>query len=450
MNFVKLVDRVLLDSRYIGKRDLLSLAIFWVCLQCIAAESSLSADNDPSREPQYPAFVCFGSPGEMTDNVDVPVYQYGRSRHVMKNTPRITDVMSAIDSLFENRRIKIVEINITGSASPEGKLSFNRYLAKKRANNLYRLVCDNTIVPDSIVRVNVVDEEWGGVYKALRDMGSTALIDSALFIISAEADLDVREKKIRSLDRGRLWRKMDKEIFPALRTSGLTVFAKDLTVKSLPEYSRHLPLAGQFGGETIALPDTLLRESYLSLAGTQAVGGRQILIKTNALAIAALLVANIGVEVELARKWSINIPVYYSPYDLFKETRKCRVLAFQPELRYWLDRFGQRHFFGLHCHVAAAFNVALNDKRFQDDKSPLYGAGIDYGYSLPLGRAKRFGVDFSVGVGFADYSYETYENVGIAEGRLIGNGKKRYWGLTNAGVSFYYKFAVNTKKRSSR
>ena len=175
---------------------------------------------------------------------------------------------------------------------------------------------------------------------------------------------------------------------------------------------------------------------------------RVILLKSNLLAVTTALVANLGFEVELARHWSLDVPVYYSPYDLFKETRKVRVLATQPEVRYWLREVSQRHFIGLHTHVAG-FNIALNDHgRYQDPNHALWGMGLSYGYALPFGKNKRWGAEFTVGFGFADYKYDEYENIGIRPGQLVrSSGSKCYWGVTRAAVTLSYKWFVGKKRR---
>lgn len=61
-----------------------------------------------------------------------------------------------------------------------------------------------------------------------------------------------------------------------------------------------------------------------------------VALKTN-LAALGLLVANLGVEFSFGRGFSLDLPFYYSPYDI-TSTFRVRVLGTQPELRYWLNR----------------------------------------------------------------------------------------------------------------
>ncbi len=163
-------------------------------------------------------------------------------------------------------------------------------------------------------------------------------------------------------------------------------------------------------------------------------------IKTNALGLAGTI-ANVGAEFQLNKKLSLDLPVYFSPYDLGKDTRKLRVLMVQPELRYWFKRTGglTGHFIGAHAHYGW-FNVAWDTPKRYQDNTPVVGAGLSYGYVKSLGDPWTLG--FVLGGGYARMRYNIYENVpfGPKYGQLISTGKRDYWGVTRAEVSLSYKF----------
>lgn len=78
-----------------------------------------------------------------------------------------------------------------------------------------------------------------------------------------------------------------------------------------------------------------------------------------------MAISNVAVEIDLSQKLSLNIPVYYSAWNYFSGTTKFRMLAAQPELRYWPTR-DRRLFAGVHFGVAS-YNLALGGKwRIQD------------------------------------------------------------------------------------
>lgn len=164
--------------------------------------------------------------------------------------------------------------------------------------------------------------------------------------------------------------------------------------------------------------------------------------KTNLLFVAALTL-NLGVEISPWPHWSLDIPVWYSPYNI-TEDRCLRLLAVQPEIRWWPESFAKGHFIGLHSHVAG-FNVAINDNgRYQDPNKALWGFGVSYGYKCPLGKAKRWGIEFTLGVGFARYSYDAYRN--WENGPLFKSGSGTYWGLTRAGINLSYTWNIRKKR----
>lgn len=165
----------------------------------------------------------------------------------------------------------------------------------------------------------------------------------------------------------------------------------------------------------------------------QAVPARYHSLKTN-VAFDAIGVLNLAYEVQLHRKMTLDLPVMWSLWDAQRE-HALRVIALQPELRWWTgSEVGRGHFLGLHAH-AAWFNFKWEDNRYQDAGRPLLGAGLSYGYKLPLGQ--HWGAEFNVGVGYANLKYNTYYN--IENGALINTRIRHYWGLTRLGLSLVYR-----------
>jgi len=180
-----------------------------------------------------------------------------------------------------------------------------------------------------------------------------------------------------------------------------------------------------------------------SAGSATALDTRFIAVKTNALVLAST-VFNIGVELQTGSKWSVDLPFYYSPYNL-SSTRKLRVMAIQPELRYWPDGAGEGLFIGCHASVVG-FNIALNDHgRYQDPDRPLWEGGIGWGYAATLDKAKRWAVEFNMGLGYADYKYDVYYNQ--HNGVKFKSGSDHYVGITRLGVTFTYRWQLPHKTK---
>ena len=166
-------------------------------------------------------------------------------------------------------------------------------------------------------------------------------------------------------------------------------------------------------------------------------------IKTNILEDVAL-VPNLGFEFRLARRFSLDILGHYSPFDHFAPNRKVRVLAVQPELRFWWgESLVKGHFIGLHAPVAG-FNVQLGDNyRYQDPNRALWGVGISYGYAMPLGKRQHWGVEFTIGFGYMNIVYDVYE--GVHNGKYLRTEQMNYFGPTRLGINFSYRFNKKNK-----
>lgn len=151
---------------------------------------------------------------------------------------------------------------------------------------------------------------------------------------------------------------------------------------------------------------------------------------------------NLGVEIGLAERWTIDLPFNYNAWDLGGETR-FRHWGLQPEGRYWFCQRFDGWFVGLHAHYAK-FNVGglpdwlpvsenMQKNRYQGD---LYGAGVSVGYSWIL--KKRWSMEATVGLGYARINAEKYPCASC--GTAVDKGGKNYFGPTKVGLSLVYTF----------
>ena len=174
------------------------------------------------------------------------------------------------------------------------------------------------------------------------------------------------------------------------------------------------------------LPEQKINGQYLPKAG----------IKSNLLYLAATS-PNLAVEFSLAPKWTLDASLVFNPFQLEKGGVN-RFWFAQPEFRYWFCQRFEKHFIGLHG-IYGQFNigeVSFLSRTFEDHRYKGWGAGagISYGYHLPMG--KRWGWEFTVGAGVVYYEYDRFRCYGCDdfEGRDTGI----YLGPTKAGISLIY------------
>lgn len=356
-----------------------------------------------------------------------------------ENGIRLDEFMRRVSEMHADSTARLNSINIVAYASPEGPYTLNRKLARKRAENISAYLRGNMpFLSGSLFNVQPKGIDWDGlaamveasdmryrseVLNVLRNVPETTYRNGKL--------VDSRLKRLMDLRGGRPYNYMLTHFFPELRAAGAYVVC-DFVRIAQPAIPINKPNEPNEPNEAnganevdaaIPVATELPKRDYDRWA-----------IKSNALYLAAG-VTNIGGEYAFHPHWSVDFPLVYSPYTLAR-TYRMRFLYIQPEARYWLNRPMKGHFFGVHLH-AGVFNVSLDNKnRYQSEKG-FHGAGISYGYAMPLSR--RWSMEFTVGVGYAFTKYCTYYNVpnGIRYEKDI---PYHYWGLTKLGLNFVYRF----------
>lgn len=384
------------------------------------------------------------------DTVGVKVYfrqGYSRLQPAFRgNGIRLDEFMRRVSEMNADSTARLNSIDIVAYASPEDPYTLNKKLARKRAENISAYLRGNMpFLSGSLFNVQPKGIDWNGlaamveasdmryrseVLNILRNVPETTYRNGKL--------VDSRLKRLMDLRGGRPYNYMLTHFFPELRAAGAYVVC-DFVRIAQPAIPINKPNEANGANEAnevdaaIPVATELPERDYDRWA-----------IKSNALYLAAG-VTNIGGEYAFHPHWSVDLPLVYSPYTIARRYR-MRFLYIQPEARYWLDRPMKGHFFGVHLH-AGVFNVSLDDKnRYQSEKG-FHGAGISYGYAVPLSR--RWSMEFTVGVGYAFTKYCTYYNVpnGL---RYEKDRPYNYWGLTKLGLNFVYRFGDKCGKTKSR
>ena len=158
----------------------------------------------------------------------------------------------------------------------------------------------------------------------------------------------------------------------------------------------------------------------------------KLALKTNLLADIAWL-PNIGFELPLGEKWSIQGTYYHIWYDYDPSHYYWRMYGGDIEGRYWLKEAMLGHHIGLYGQLFT-YDFELGGRGMQG-KRPQFGIGVSYGWSFPV--HKDFTLDFSVGLGYATGLYEDY--IPCDDCYLWQNTKRlNYFGPTKAAISLVY------------
>lgn len=467
-------------------RRLSLLLLSCCCLSGVAEGRAVPGPADPAEEITDVAEMLLDEPMQLHPEDSITVHYPSGYRYVIPsyngNAAALDSVITKVRSYMdENRDFEVV---IRSYSSPDGDLRSNNRLTRLRGDSLASYIIRYTGIDPG----KVTCEPEGIGYDILR-----TLVEKDTQVPDREQVLDalrtvpetveyapgmVKEQlKVRLLTiaGGRAYAYMKQHMFPKLRNS-MTVLLivrrrdageplRQYIPESVPEVyalsaregdpilaaQRPAVVAGDRGAASVVPADSAVAvapEADSAVAAVPAVDSGKTVsgrkkssftwessrwwLKTN-LPFYALVVPNLAVEVRLADQWSLDIPVFYSPYTVARNYR-YRVFALQPSARYWLKPGMKGHFFGVHL-LGGMFNISVDERNRYQDTDGMWGAGLDYGYALKF--SKHWGMEFNIGVGYIWTRYDTFYNVenGISWDTSIAN----YLGITRLGISLIYK-----------
>lgn len=397
----------------------------------------ISAAPCPAADELTTDTITISSQAQARIDFKVNLTDFDKTYH--GNDSILEPMLVRIDSMVLDPRMRVERITVVGTASPEGPWANNVRLATGRARALISILQARYSFPDSIYAISTIPEDWDGMRTML---AADSTIPHAAVVLSfldrtAGIDGDTRERRLKSLDGGAPYASMRDNVLPYLRRASMQVdydTRRFLRRLDSPRPTYRLP--------AVAAPEPT--PLAMDIPAIPTARQRFFALKTNLLWDAALC-ANLGFEFELWPRWSLDLPVWYSPYDITRRWR-IRLLAAQPELRYWLRDAGAGHYFGVHASVIG-FNVSFaGDFRYQDPNHAAFGLGIGYGFAFHLDKARRWSMEAQIGAGYISYKWIKYHNTG-RNGAELSHAGGTYWGITRAGLAISYKFYRQRKER---
>lgn len=190
---------------------------------------------------------------------------------------------------------------------------------------------------------------------------------------------------------------------------------------------------------------TMVAAMALLVPSAQSHAETWVGLKTNLINDIALS-PNLGVEVGLAPKWSMELLGELNLWTV--DNRKWKHAYVELEPRYWFCQRFAGHFLGLHV-LGGSYNFGnlnipidflgsnfknLKDKRYQ---GWAYGAGISYGYAWPV--HKHWNVEAELGIGWLHTKYDSYPCT-VCGTAIEKNKPHDYWGITKLAVNLVYLF----------
>lgn len=374
--------------------------------------------------------------------IDFPINEYRIVRDYSNNAHNLRVIELLFEEVAADSTLELMEVSFRGSASPDGGQALNSSLAASRVESLRRWVVERGNLPDSIIGSVESTIPWEAFREMLRE-SDWSLAPDILAIIalgddSDPAAVDLRLRKLRSLDGGRAWRVLASDYFPRLRLA-YVVFLKLRYVG--PEEPEAI-VEEVVEEEPVETPDTIASEPVVIPEELPLAHGcrRFWSVRTNLPAL-GMFIANASAEWQFACRWSASASLYYSAWNYLKSTRKFRTFSFRPELRYWLRPGGNGFFVDAHLAMVS-YNYALSsgEWRYQDRGGvhPALGGGLGLGFRLPLSHDGRWRAEASAGVGVYSLDYNRFYNE--PNGKLYDTVRKTFVGLDHFAISLVFTF----------
>ena len=266
------------------------------------------------------------------------------------NAKALAGIIAGIDSISPKGGLHEAKIILSGSASPDGPLEFNRQLACKRLNSLRQYISRNADMPESMIETRIMVTDWEMLASMIEKSDMPGKCE-ALAVIrnvpeytidSAGRRISSRKNKLIALNGGSAWRYMMKHFFADLRHAFTVFVSRTETPDKLTASAGTVVSANGPHGmtavkatatEALTPADTCAfspsERPYPAPAVIHAAdhGDKKpfhMSVSTNML-YDALLVPNAGVEFYLGKGWSVAADWMYGWWPRNSRHRYWRV-----------------------------------------------------------------------------------------------------------------------------
>lgn len=408
--------------------------------------------------------VGYGQDQSLPDTLRLDVYFHQGSATFdgmfRGNSGRIDAFMSEMRALQPYNGVSFRGLRIIGGASPEGNTDFQKVLSARRGEHVASLLESYGLSGVYPVEFASLGIDWEGLARLVERSAMpyrSAVLDilyhTPEWIKRDGKVVDGRKRQLQMVAGGRAWHYMEAHFFPELRRARVEYL-----------YSGAAPwpaAAGRVDTIVVSRRDTVVvvrKDTVVVVQRDTVVASPSrpkypfyMSLKTNLLYDVAL-VPNVGAEFYLGRGWSLGGSWMYAWWNSDRRHRYWRTYGGELNLRKYFGRRASEkpltgHHLGLYGQMVT-YDFETGGTGYQSKLS--YGGGIEYGYSLPVGR--RLNLDFSVGVGYLGGEYKKYDP---EDGHYVWKEtRRRHWfGPTKAEVSLIWLIGrgnSNEKKGSKR
>lgn len=357
------------------------------------------------------------------------------------------------DSHSDGPSRRLTSIKVTGAASPEGSVRFNRYLSEKRADAIFDVFRSRNFIVDSLTSFTYLGRDWKGLQAEVEADTLVPYRTDVLFLLNRINGHNPPSHPIadlKVLHGGEPYRYLLANLFPELRAARLTLEYERLFPHVLvPDFPSEIPV-----NSMITAP-LEIHPHHMALGTVKECKPFYMALKTNML-YDALLLPNIGAEFYVGKNFSVTGDWMYGWWDRDRTHYYWRAYGGILGARWWFGKAAQeKPLTGQHLGIFAG--VVTYD--FELGKGGIMGgiprgtlwdrcnfiSGVEYGYSLPVTR--RLNIDFSLAIGYMGGKYIKYEP---KYGFYIWQSTHRlhWFGPTKAEISLVWLIGCDNWNRS--
>lgn len=346
----------------------------------------------------------------------------------------------------------IDSIQIVSSTSPDGNVSYNERLAKRRSTSIINyLKWKYPEIDFSKLSISEKNYRWEDLRSQLESDNSVSYRNEILAILNRTKDPDRTMSLLKQVDEGRCFNYLSKKYLRFLRNATSITFYK----KKPDRLNQAAIVEPPFDksdfqkGLYLQSPITGRREAEWAYP---------FAIKTNLLFDLATAL-NVELEVPIAKQWSVAAEWIFPWWYLKKDKWAMHIMYGNLEARYYfknnlesdyyytLRRKQRNSMQGWFMGVYAGGGIYDLLWKEEGAKGNVYlSTGLTAGYVLPLNR--KMALEFSLGVGYLQTDYERF----VPKGHCLvwqSDETLKWFGLTRAKISLIWKLGFKKKYKIS-
>ena len=422
--------------------------IIYIFILLFAFTSTYGQEKQEKRE-EYCAEVAFALGSSVLDT------------EIGTNKATLASFTQNINELLQDSTVTIEKIIITSKASPEGGVAYNKTLATKRSNSITAYINDHLNIPKSLLVINNIGTEW----KMLQEMVEASNIEKKseiLYVINNVPEetwtkekstdkyltlTDSRLKHLMDLHYGIPYRRMEKEFFPAMRSSSVVTIYYSRKIE--PKTSNQDVITIK---ENLEEPTDSVKVETPQISTCEPPIKKEPLfaLKTNLLFDLAT-VLNAEIEVPIGKRWSIAAEGLF-PWWVTKDNGNAlQVNAAFLEGKYWLGNREKRPvmtgwYVGLNVG-GGLYDLQYKDNGYQGEF--FLATGLSAGFAHTINKSGTLRMEYAIGAGILQTEYRYYE--GRKNNKYLvwqHDGKYTWIGSTKARISLVW--VINKKSKGGK